>query len=137
MDNEIAQLEFDGKLKTAVEEAGQEEQEIDFGNWQATVAFGFPQRDGEHPPGTKDLHGVALVAQLGPDEFLVTGFDASVTFHLPGKKPWMRSEILSAEEGVYENGVWKPVRFWNGDETDRGLDFHAKPQVVRVRMGRF
>jgi hypothetical protein len=49
MDNEIAQLEFDGKLKTAVEEAGQEEQEIDFGNWQATVAFGFPQRDGEHP----------------------------------------------------------------------------------------
>lgn len=137
MDREIAQLEFDGKLKTAVEEAGQEEQELDFGNWQATVAFGFPQRDGENPPGTKDLHGVALVAQMGPDEFLVTGFDASVTFHLPGKKPWMRSEILSAEEGAYENGVWKPLRLWNGDETDRGLCFHSKPQVVRVRMGSF
>lgn len=137
MEGEIAQLEFDGKLKTAVEEAGQEEQEIDFGNWQATVAFGFPQRDGQHPPGTKDLHGVALVAQLGPDEFLVTGFDASVIFHLPGKKPWMRSEILTAEEGVYKNGVWKPLRLWNGDETDRGLCFHSKPEVVRVRMGRF
>jgi Domain of unknown function (DUF5597) len=77
------------------------------------------------------------MAQLGPDEFLVTGFDASVSFHLPGKLPWMRSQIISAEQGIYENGVWKPLRLWNGDETDRGLCFQEKPEVVRVRLGRF
>ena len=137
MDREIAQLEFDGKLKTAVEEPGQATQEIDFGNWQATVAFGFPQPDGRRAPGTKDAHGSAVVAQLGPDEFLVTGVDASVTFHLPGKPAWMHSEIITAEQGVYENGAWKPLRLWNGDETDRGLCFHQAPEVVRVRMGRF
>jgi hypothetical protein len=49
----------------------------------------------------------------------------------------MRSEIIIAEQGVYENGVWKPLKLWNGDETDRGLGFHEKPEVVRVRMGRF
>jgi len=137
MSREIAQLEFDGKLKTAVEEPGQSTEEVDFGSWQAAVAFGFPQPDGRRSPGTKDAHGAALIAQLGPDEFLITGVDASITFHLPGKLPWIRSQILSAEQGAYENGVWKPLRLWNGDETDRGLCFYDKPEVVRVKMGRF
>ena len=137
MDREIAQLQFDGKLKTAVEEPGQATQELSFDGWQATVAFGFPQPDGRRAPGTKDARGSAVVAQLGPDEFLVTGIDASVVFHLPGKLPWIRSQILTAEQGAYENGVWKPVRLWNGDETDRGLTFHNTPEVVRVRMQRF
>jgi hypothetical protein len=137
MSREIARLEFEGKVKTAVEEPGQTVQEIDFGEWQATVAHGFPQPDGQHAPGTKDAHGAALVAQLGPDEFLVTGVDASVTFHLPGKLASMRSQIITAEQGTYEDGVWKPLRLWNGDETDRGLCFHEKPEVVRVKMQRF
>ena len=134
MDREIAQLEYDGKLKTAVEEPGTTAEEVDLGEWQATVAFGFPQMDGRRAPGTKDAHGAALVAKLGPNEFLVTGVDASVTFHLPGKPAWMHSQILKAEQGAYENGVWKPLRLLNGDETDRGLSFHEKPDVVRVTM---
>lgn len=137
MSRDIAHLNFEGKVKTAVEEPAQTMQELDFGDWQATVAFGFPQPDGRRAPGTKDHHGSALVAQLGPNEFLVTGVDASVTFHLHGKKAWMRSEIVTAEQGTYEDGVWKPTRFWNGDETDRGLCFHQAPEVVRVTMGRF
>ncbi len=137
MSREIAQLEFDGKLKTAVEEPGQTAQEVDFGDWQATVTFGFPQRDGRRAPGTKDAHAAAVIAQLGPNEFLVTGVDASVNFHLPGKLPWMRSQIITAEQGAYENGVWKPIKLWNGDETDRGLCFYDKPAVVRVRLERF
>lgn len=138
MVREIARLNFEGKLKTSVEEVGQAQQELDFGAWQATVSYGFPQPDGRRPPGTNDAHGVALVAQLGPDEFLVTGIDASVSFHLPGRLPGMRMQILSAEEGSYQNGVWKPVRLWNGDETDRGLQFHAEdPVTVRVLLGWF
>ena len=138
MVREIAKLNFGGKLKTSIEEAGQAQQELDFGAWQATVSYGYPQPDGRRPPGTKDAHGVALAAQLGPDEFLVTGVDASVSLHLPGRLPGMRMQILSAEEGYYQDGIWKPVRLWNGDETDRGLQFHADdPVVVRVRLGKF
>lgn len=137
MSREIAKLNFEGKLKTSVEEFGQAQQELDFGSWKATVSFGYPQYDGRRPPGTKDAHGAALVAQLAPDEFLVTGVDASVSFHIAGRLPGLRMQILSAEEGSFENGVWKPARLWNGDETDRGLSFHQEPQVVRVRLGRF
>jgi hypothetical protein len=134
---DLAQLEFDGKVKTAVEEPGQATQEIDFGAWQATVSFGFPQPDGRRAPGTKDAHGAVIIAQLGPDEFLVTGIDASVSFHLPGKLPWIRSQITTAQQGIYDNGNWKPLRLLNGDETDRGLCFYEKPEIVRVTMGRF
>ena len=138
MSREIAEWNFEGKLKTGVEEPGRAQQELDFGPWQATVSYGFPQNDGRRPPGTKDAHGVALVAQLGPDEFVVTGIDASIAFHLPGKGAGQRMQILSAEEGHYENGVWKKLRLWNGDETDRGLSFpQSDPTVVRVRLGRF
>ena len=138
MSREVAKLNFEGKLKTSMEEVGAAQQELDFGEWQATVSYGYPQYDGRRPPGTKDAHGVALVAQLGPDEFLVTGVDASVSFHLPGKLPGMRMQVLSVEEGSYENGVWKPVRLWNGDETDRGLQFYAgDPAGVRIRLGKF
>ncbi|MHB1698742.1 MAG: GH35 family beta-galactosidase [Acidobacteriaceae bacterium] len=137
IDREVAEFEFKGKLETAVEETGQTTQELDFGDWKATVSFGFPQQNGRPAPGTKDAHGVAVVAQLGPDEFLVTGVDVSVVFHLPGKLPWIRSQILTAEQGTYENGVWKTFRILNGDETDRGLRFHDKPKYVRLRMMRF
>lgn len=138
MSREIARLNFEGKLKTSVEEPGQASQELDFGAWQATVSYGFPQPDGRRPPGTSDAHGAALVAQLGPDEFLVTGIDASVSFHAPGRLPGLRMQILSAEEGWYENGIWKAARLWNGDETDRGLNFHQdQPAVVRIRLGKF
>jgi hypothetical protein len=50
----------------------------------------------------------------------------------------MRMQILSAEEGSYQDGVWKSVRLWNGDETDRGLQFHSDdPAVVRIKLGKF
>jgi hypothetical protein len=97
MDREVAKLNFEGKLKTSIEEQGQAQQELDFGAWQATIAYGYPQYDGRRPPGTNDAHGAALVAQLGPDEFLVTGIDASVSFHLPGRLPGERMQILSAQ----------------------------------------
>ncbi len=137
VDRELAKLNFEGKLKTSVEEPGKAQQELDFGAWQASIAYGYPQYDGRRPPGNKDTRGAAVVAQLGPDEFLVTGIDAAVLFHLPGKLPGIRMQILSAEEGSYENGVWKPARLWNGDETDRGLQFHQGLETVRVRLGRF
>jgi hypothetical protein len=137
MGREIAALQYEGKIKTAIEEPGQAEQEVDLGDWKATVMFGFPQPDGRKAPGTKDAHGAAMIAKLGPDEFLITGFDVGIRFHVPGQLPFVRSQVLTAEEGSYENGEWKGKRLLNGDEVDRGLTFHQQPTVVRVRMGKF
>ena len=137
LDRQIAQSAFEGELKTAVEEPGTANQEVDFGDWQASVAFGFPQIDGHDAPGTSDHHGAALIARLGPNEFLLTGIDVSIVFHIPGKLPWMRSDIVSAEEGSYVDGVWKATKLLNGDETDRSLQFRHTPVYVRLKMERF
>jgi len=139
MANEVAQLNLEGKLQTAVEQKGMPRQKLHFPGVDAIVSFGYPQRDGEMPPGTPDVSGRAMVAQLGPFEFLVTGFDASVSFELAsatGDKPGNEQiEILRAEEGQYVKGTWQTSRIWNGDQTDRGLNFHSgNSSVVRIRL---
>jgi Domain of unknown function (DUF5597)/Beta-galactosidase len=137
MDREIARLNFEGSLKTAVEEKGIPQTSLDFGKWKATVSFGYPQFDGgPTPPGTKDYNGRALVAELGPDEFLVTGVDARVNFE-PASKEGGRLQILRAEEGRYEHGNWNFLRLWNGDETDFGLNFTHLGKVVQVKLGTY
>ena len=70
------------------------------GAWVAEVRFGFPQRDGQPAPGSVNKEGRILVAQLGPDEYLLTGIGGAVFFHRPGFLPGIRMQILTAEEGT-------------------------------------
>jgi hypothetical protein len=140
MQRDLARVNFEGNLKTAIEEPGQAKQELDFGDWQATVSFGFPQFDRQRPTGTPDSHGRVLIARLGPDEFLVTGVDVRVIFHLPGRPSppeYHINNILRAEQGEYVDGVWKPLRIWNGDETQRGLNFQHDGNVIHVKVYRW
>ena len=137
MSRVLAKLDFEGNVRTAVETQGAARKSIDFGDVNAVVSFGFPQHDGEQPPGTSDTHGRALVAQTGALEFLVTGDDASVSFRFNEKYAAdnnVQLEILRAEEGQYVDGAWQMSRIWNGDQTDRGLNFRtdAPPQLVRI-----
>jgi hypothetical protein len=136
---QIAQLNLEGKLQSAVEEKGAARQSIHLPAADAIVSFGFPQSDGAQPPGTPTLQGRVIVAQLGPLEFLVAGFDASVSFTLPAselqKTPNQQLEILRAEEGKYVDGAWQTTRILNGDQTDRGLNFRSTaPPLVRIRL---
>jgi hypothetical protein len=119
------------------------------GSWVSEVRFGFPQRDGLPVPGTEDHLGRILIAQTGPDTFLLAGFAGSVRFHRPGYLAGIRMQILSAEQGYYTPGatagsaeVWHETRLLNGDEDDRGIIFPATigkdgPMVVRIKIGRF
>ncbi len=139
MESEVAKLNLEGKLQTAVEQKGVPQQRLHFPGVDAVVSFGFPQHDGELPPGTADDTGRAMVAQLGPLDFLVTGFEAGVSFELavtPGANPLNQQiEILRAEEGKYVNGAWQPSRIWNGDQTDRGLQFRSgNTSVVHIKL---
>jgi hypothetical protein len=48
------------------------------------------------------------------------------------KKAW---QYLRVEEGTYVNGVFKPSRILNGDETDwGGPAFGFKPGLIRVTL---
>lgn len=138
MDREIARLNFEGKLQTTLEEKGEVTQSLDFGPWKATVSYGLPQfGPGNNPPGNSEPIGRALVAQLGENEFLVAGFYCRVDFRLRDADSGKQRQFLRVEEGNFENGVFKPIRIWNGDQTDWGLNFGAMPQVLRVLLGTY
>ncbi len=101
-----------------------------FGDWEMNVSYGPRNGPGFNAQPT----GRALVAQLAPNQFLVTGMSSRVNFRPIGANIGKAWQFLRVEEGQYENGVFKPIRIWNGDETDWGLQFSTASQVVRVSL---
>ena len=136
MMRELAQLSFDGKLKAVAEKPGEARQIIDLGVWKAEVIYGVGQFGfADKAAGNPAPIGRALVADLGNHTFLVTGLHCRVELQVSGQAAGKQREYLRVEEGAFENGKFKVVRFWNGDQTDWGLNFTSAPQVLRVTMG--
>jgi beta-galactosidase GanA len=158
--DELAVLQFAGKVQTAVEENGISEKELDFAAdgtplplgtgsaveaspdtvWRALVSFP-PSLDSPAPvsvnSGTRTLHeGRAVVAALGPNQFLVAGIDCRVNFAVPAHSS-KQPQMLRVEEGHYDGTKWIPSRLWNGDETDYGLNFGGKGAVLHITLGSY
>ncbi len=135
---EVARLNFEGKLRAVAEEQDEHVQTMDFGGWKAVVSYGVrPFGPGSDPRGNPEPVGRALVAQTGTDEFLVAGYSCRVDFHPSDPSSKAQREFIRVEEGTYEDGVFRPSRIWNGDQTDWGLNFGTVPVVLRARVGTF
>ena len=63
--------------------------------------------------------GHGLILATGPDEFLGVGTGFMVKFK-PRGSGLPLAGIGRVEEGEYKDGVWKPGRRLNGDETEQG-----------------
>jgi beta-galactosidase GanA len=138
MMRQLAQLSFDGKVKAVAEKKGRPTEDLELGGWKVNVRYGVPQFGfGDKPPGNPEPVGRALVAQIGDDQFLVAGFHCRVDFQTSGAAAPRQRAYLRVEEGSYENGKFKPLRLWNGDQTDWGLNFTSTPQVLRVTVGTY
>jgi hypothetical protein len=157
MMRDVARLNFEGKLQAVAEEQGKPAQILPFGSWNAVVSYGASNRG--PAAGNRKAEGRALVAQLKDNQFLVTGYFCRVDFRPAGTEEqrksqntvagtgqnpsalidgkWQHRQFLRVEEGTYENGAFKFLRIWNGDETDYGLNFGAEPIVLRVSLATY
>jgi len=134
---EFARAASEGRLHGVAEPPGVPEQTIRLNDrWNATVGYGMPHFwfVGE-VPGNPEPIGGALIAELGPDEFLVTGMHARVTIH--PSTPGQALIYDRVEEGRYVDGAWQFQRNWNGDQTDYGLNFSDAVQLLRVRLATY
>jgi len=113
------------------------------GAWTVTLRYGkwqFGASDWawlkDRPPGPQGPDGGGIVAQLSPDEFLVTGRNVRFEFGRAAKdnKPMLMARV---EEGHFENGQWVFDRLWNGDQTDYGLNFTGGSQILRVKLATY
>jgi len=84
-------------------------------------------------------HG-GLLIQAGEEDFWFAGQGITVTFKGADSGPPLVG-IDIAEEGVFdENGVWKPGRRLNGDQTHQGRHIRLPPgqfQIQKVRLYRY
>lgn len=133
IDREVARLNFEGKLRAVAEQKGKITETLPFGEWNAVVSYGATRNN--RAAGNAEPKGRVLVAQLKDNQFLVAGYFCRVDFQ-PAAAGQHR-QFLRVEEGVYENGVFKFLRIWNGDETDWGLNFGAEPVVLRVSLATY
>ncbi|HVY24442.1 MAG TPA: DUF5597 domain-containing protein [Steroidobacteraceae bacterium] len=137
MMRELAELSFAGKVWGVAEPADVHQQTISLHHqWQATVSYGLSLFGNPPPPGNAEPSGGVLIAELGDNEYLVTGYHARVAF----SNPSLGSRMLYArvEEGHYDDqGQWVFDRVWNGDQTDWGLNFTSIPQVLHVKLASF
>jgi beta-galactosidase GanA len=103
------------------------------------LADGVINEAGDRPAHRTLLPAGALVIQLGPDEFLFGGIGVTVTFaaSTPGDP---QIGILKCAEGRYEDGVWKHIRWLNGDQTHQGRHIRLEPgrfTLQRVTLYRY
>jgi beta-galactosidase GanA len=135
LSREIAALSFQGKVWGVSENPKEPQAQLELSSgWRATVSYGLPQFGMDPPKGNPTPIGGALIAQLSPNEFLVTGCHARVSLVSSGEP---RKHVARVEEGVYRDGAWEFLRVWNGDQVDSGLNFTACPAVLHVRFAEY
>jgi len=129
-------------------------QQIQFGRWIIRAAF-----ERSAPPQLADGLAVVigtensalaaggragatpaggLMIALGEDEFLFAGIGLTVTFASTDGR--QIAGILSCEDGRYENGEWKHLRWLNGDQTHQGRHVRLEPgrfTLQRVKLYRY
>jgi hypothetical protein len=135
MMREVARLNFEGRLKAVAEANGRPTETLHIGDWDAAVSYGAVRN--RAGAGNPSPIGRVLVAQLKRNQFLVAGLHCRVEFRFAGADSAKQRQYLRVEEGVYEKGVFKMIRIWNGDETDWGLNFGATPVVLRVSVATY
>ena len=135
-----ARLAFEGKTWGAAEPndpADNHTRVMNLGPYTATATFGRADFFNPPPQGNDPPSGGIAIAELGPNEYLVTGFHGRVEFALAD--PTSGNLIFDrVEQGRFDaDGRWMFERVWNGDQVDWGLNFTAAPQVLRVKLATY
>jgi hypothetical protein len=134
--DQIAAWQGTGKLHSAVEEDQITERLLNFTDYEVLAQFGRPQVSygGTFASGTEKKTGRSMIAEITPDEFVIIGFDTRVRFEPRRGSKLRNAQFLWVEEGKFENGVWKPARRLNGDESFFSLSLPASGAILRAKL---
>jgi beta-galactosidase GanA len=144
MARQWAALSFQHRVWGAGEPDDHSKRTLDLGRWSATLSFGewqFGQKEWfpnvKDQPSWRPLSGGALLAELAPDEYLLTGQNVRVSFGIGAGRKANGLIYDFVEEGRYVKGRWTRIRLWNGDQTDYGLNLTEDPRILRVKLATY
>jgi Domain of unknown function (DUF5597) len=128
MTAELSRWQAAGKLHSVVQDYRKDFELLHLEQYDVLVQFGRPNW-GFGSGDAQGTGGRVLIAEVGPSEFVLTGFHARVSFRArrglpaPGqRKPGDGGRFFLVEEGGYQDGQWKVYRELNGDQTDFGVE---------------
>ena len=117
-----------GTLRAAWLNRDKPARDVKLGNHTLHVELRRNSRDQSFMSDT----GYALIAALGPDEFLVTATDVQITFS-PATPGDPIDGIADAETGTFRDGRWTATRKMSGD--DIMLNYHLAEQAAAHQSG--
>jgi len=133
----ILDLQAAGKLKAAIADDVVRGKNLIFDRYHLLVRFlAAPAPPTQAPTPAARV----LVGELGPDEFLIMGFNAAVDIRPTMGTGFTAAQFLQVEEGVYENGVWKTTnrgRTYQGSYTPPSVSLPAQGAIFRVKLMRY
>jgi hypothetical protein len=142
----ITDLQGTPRLRAAVEEDSIRSRNLIFSNYDLLARF---RPAGRQPAGMapsaaasapSDPTGRVLIAELGPDEFLLMGFDSAVSFRPAQGSDYTAAQLLKVQEGHFDNGVWKTTREGStsqGDYAPATVNLPAQGAMIRVTLMRY
>ena len=125
-------LEHQGKgtIAAAWLNSKKQSQQIQLGDYKINVDV---WRDRRNPEQAADL-GFGIFIAVGPDEYVISGYDIKVTFTPTSSGPPIAG-LASAETGKFENGKWVAERKLSGDDILLRYDLGAAADVNQSGSG--
>lgn len=126
----VTRLQGSGNLKAVGEEEGLSEQLVRMDGYDVLFRYGFPTYKDR-----SQRTGRVMIGQLGPDEFLLIGFDAKFQFRPTYGSGYNAAEYVLVEQGHYAGKKWIRERIWNGDALYHATLPHDGT-ILRVKLRR-
>ncbi|WP_431241256.1 DUF5597 domain-containing protein [Flavobacterium sp. P21] len=108
-----------GKIDGVLLDKENQSQIIQLGNYEFTFKHDYTLNWSDGAKEAVWPMTSAIIIEIAPDEFYISGSGIVVTFK-PLKNKELNAGILKTDQGIFENGVWKTIRHFNGDQTHQG-----------------
>lgn len=92
---------------------------IKLGNYEFTFKHDYTLNWSDGAKDEKWPVSSAIIIEIANDEFYIAGSGIVVTFKSL-KNTNLNAGILKTDQGKFENGIWKTIRHFNGDQTHQG-----------------
>lgn len=126
----ILEHQVNGSIAAAWLNVQKPTQDILLGNYKISVERWNNRRN---PEQVAEL-GYGLFIAVGPDEYLISGYDIKVIFTPVTPGPSIAG-LASVETGTFENGRWIPGRKLSGDDILLRYDLGAAAEVNQSGSG--
>jgi len=130
MMRELAALSLHGRLHGVAEDPAVQFSRLRLARGGRALRMGCRSLGRRSTAGQSATHGGCADWRVGPERVSRDGLPCASQLDVTDGSRGAKMQFARVEEGTFQDdGTWKFLRVWNGDQTDWGLNFTSAPQV--------